>query len=541
LVTILLDSSGSVKDDYETLRNLCLELVQKLKGVQVQVIQFSQTARTECSFTNDQKVLISAINKMIHMNGSTSMYDGFKLARTSLFRSITENSIPVIFFVTDGDYSGKAPMSEVNELLKLKPRPMIIGIGVGVGTSTDKLQQILPGQLVFQMNNYTQLNTVISSLILPPKEIEPSIRLEFKPTNNDLQISRDNLTIQFICEPDVPLNVLPVGTEIRFLAGEFFFTTSYTLDSIATQENPHPGEVTLKIKPRAKHYGNFPEKLWFEANIPDSPRGKYKGYMSMVLGWFAGDFIYVKNPERPINVLVWGPMGSGKTSFINSLISVFHHTQDVQRPLIAFRSDQHVTKSYSSNKISDFVDHDSLLGSVLNDRLKWVLWDPWGLTPKNFTRLNILHFLEGRVPNGTQLNDQIPVGPRHEDRKINAVVFIIPIGSCANQPMLEKLQENIKLSLEFGISPIIVVNFVNSCKSEDEIKSAYDIILQASRLAKKDIVLVDNYEHEEYRNTEKDLVYWNIMKKVMKEVEKKFQKRRYKWKRRLSNWLQGKY
>jgi len=54
-------------------------------------------------------------------------------------------------------------------------------------------------------------------------------------------------------------------------------------------------------------------------------------------------------------------------------------------------------------------------------------------------------------------------------------------------------------------------------------------------------VLVDNYEHEEYRNTEKDLVYWNIMKKVMKEVEKKFQKRRYKWKRRLSNWLQGKY
>jgi len=198
-------------------------LVQKLKGVQVQVIQFSQTARTECSFTNDQKVLISAINKMIHMNGSTSMYDGFKLARTSLFRSITENSIPVIFFVTDGDYSGKAPMSEVNELLKLKPRPMIIGIGVGVGTSTDKLQQILPGQLVFQMNNYTQLNTVISSLILPPKEIEPSIRLEFKPTNNDLQISRDNLTIQFICEPDVPLNVLPVGTEIRFLAGEFFF------------------------------------------------------------------------------------------------------------------------------------------------------------------------------------------------------------------------------------------------------------------------------------------------------------------------------
>jgi len=205
----------------------------------------------------------------------------------------------------------------------------------------------------------------------------------------------------------------------------------------------------------------------------------------MVLGWFAGDFIYVKNPERPINVLVWGPMGSGKTSFINSLISVFHHTQDVQRPLIAFRSDQHVTKSYSSNKISDFVDHDSLLGSVLNDRLKWVLWDPWGLTPKNFTRLNILHFLEGRVPNGTQLNDQIPVGPRHEDRKINAVVFIIPIGSCANQPMLEKLQENIKLSLEFGISPIIVVNFVNSCKSEDEIKSAYDIILQASRLAKK--------------------------------------------------------
>jgi len=88
--------------------------------------------------------------------------------------------------------------------------------------------------------------------------------------------------------------------------------------------------------------------------------------------------------------------------------------------------------------------------------------------------------------------------------------------------MLEKLQENIKLSLEFGISPTIVVNFVNSCKSEEEIKTAFDIILNVSRLTKKDIVMVDNYETEEYRNTEKDLVYWSIMKKIMKEVEKNF-------------------
>lgn len=117
-------------------------------------------------------VLIAFYLAMKIMGGSTNMADGFKLARTSLFRSLTNTSLPIVFFVTDGAFSGEHPGKEITSLLKIDPAPTIIGIGIGSGVNVDQLRSILPGQQVFHMNDYSQLNKVI----------EPAIKIEVLST-----------------------------------------------------------------------------------------------------------------------------------------------------------------------------------------------------------------------------------------------------------------------------------------------------------------------------------------------------------------------
>lgn len=62
LVTLLLDSSGSVSSDYPVLKELCLSLIEKLVGVTIQIIQFSHVAKTEVPFTQDQVKLKTSLN-----------------------------------------------------------------------------------------------------------------------------------------------------------------------------------------------------------------------------------------------------------------------------------------------------------------------------------------------------------------------------------------------------------------------------------------------------------------------------------------------
>jgi len=82
---------------------------------------------------------------------------------------------------------------------------------------------------------------------------------------------------------------------------------------------------------------------------------------------------------------------------------------------------------------------------------------------------------------------------------------------------LEKLSQNIKIVLHFGIRPVVVINFINTLKTEEEIDAAYKTIFEQSSLNKNDIFMIDNYEHEVYRNMEKDLSFRKILSQAFKQ------------------------
>lgn len=62
---------------------------------------------------------------------------------------------------------------------------------------------------------------------------------------------------------------------------------------------------------------------------------------------------------------------------------------------------------------------------------------------------------------------------------------MIPIGTSQDSAMLDTLSKNIVTALDFHIYPKVVVNFINTVKSEAEVKKAFDAIQHASHLPVK--------------------------------------------------------
>eukprot|EP01132_Coremiostelium_polycephalum_P006027 gene6027-7511_t len=517
-VTFLLDGSSSISpQDFQTLKDITCQLIVNLKGSNVQIIQFSSSSRIECPFTIDENISTKAVRGMVQMKGSTNMIGGIQTTIQTLIYSIEDVS-QLVFLITDGE-PDSCPKSEIQKLLLLKCFPKIIGIGVGKDLNVKKLKYILNGQEVFHCSDFTTLVRVVKSLTTKPINIDPAIRIVFTPKNNDLQKSKSNLLLELQCEPDYPNESLPPGTLIKFLDNENFYIEVIELNRVVTKKKPLVCDVKLSIKDPLK--GKFPEKIFYEAKIPGSIRGDYRGSISMNVGWLAGDFIFQKNPDIPINILVWGPMGCGKTSFINSILTVLNPKQEVVQPFTSFRATSHVTRSYTRNFLADYIDESTSLGKILKQKLKLCIWDIWGVTQTCFQQLQITSFLEGRVPDGTEMNDIVCNNPVQEENKIHSVILIIPIGTSQDSKTLEILREHIETIVRFGIRPVIVINYLDSFGSDqEEIKKAYELIYISSGLNKSDIFMVNNYEHEQFKNIQKDLVYWDIMTKCFSEASK---------------------
>lgn len=67
---------------------------------------------------------------------------------------------------------------------------------------------------------------------------------------------------------------------------------------------------------------------------------------------------------------------------------------------------------------------------------------------------------------------------------IDGVVFIIPIGTSEDSALLDVLSENIVTVLDNNITPIVVVNCVNTVSSQ-EAKAAFNKIFEATHLSER--------------------------------------------------------
>jgi len=143
--------------------------------------------------------------------------------------------------------------------------------------------------------------------------------------------------------------------------------------------------------------------------------------------YFTGDI--TKNLTRArANILLFGLQGSGKSTFVNSVLSTLSGDDDLIVKAVAGGACGHVTTEFGPYRLVDFNNAEAA-------RLtRFAVMDTWGLTRENFKDKEFGCMLDGNLPPGFVMNDSpltLKLKFNKETAKKNAshsVIFFLPIG-----------------------------------------------------------------------------------------------------------------
>lgn len=233
-----------------------------------------------------------------------------------------------------------------------------------------------------------------------------------------------------------------------------------------------------------------------------------------------------------IRILLLGPVGSGKSSFFNSVKSVFqgHMTRQA-----AVGSDStSITELYRIYSIKDGKDGESL---------PFKLCDSMGLDEKEGSGLcmdDICHILKGCMPDRYQFNPQQPITSRHpgfitspslRDR-IHCVAYVLDSSSIniLSSKMVEKLKRVQKEVLNCGIQQVALLTNVTNYQEvlQDDflnmkkcVTSGYKItqVQEILHIPTSNILMVENYASELELNPLKDILILSALRQMLRAAD----------------------
>ncbi|XP_027626679.1 interferon-induced protein 44 isoform X1 [Tupaia chinensis] len=166
-----------------------------------------------------------------------------------------------------------------------------------------------------------------------------------------------------------------------------------------------------------------------------------------------------------IRILLLGPVGSGKSSFFNSVKSIFQG--HVTRQAIVGSDSTSITEQYRTYSVKD---------GKYGTFLPFVLCDSMGLDETEGEGLcmdDIPHILRGHVPDRYQFNPHKPITPKHPNfitspslkDRIHCVAYVLDINSINNlsSKMVAKLKQVHKEVLNCGLAHVALLTKVSNC------------------------------------------------------------------------------
>ncbi|XP_060577917.1 interferon-induced protein 44-like [Ruditapes philippinarum] len=234
--------------------------------------------------------------------------------------------------------------------------------------------------------------------------------------------------------------------------------------------------------------------------------------------WERQDLERLKNeinawsPPRRINlttanILFLGPVGAGKSSFFNTISSIFRG--HVTGQAVCGSAEQSITSKYHMYRVR---------GSALTKPMKFRLCDTRGIEENqgiDGTELN--YILEGNVPNEYQFNPSTPISPDTTgfvasptlNHKIHCVCFIIDgsTASVMSEKMLEKIKALQSTVRQKGLSQVVLVTKIDKvCSNVEEdvstvfqsvaIQELVDTVSNIFGVPRNHVLPVKNYEKE---------------------------------------------
>ncbi|XP_041960391.1 interferon-induced protein 44-like [Alosa sapidissima] len=185
--------------------------------------------------------------------------------------------------------------------------------------------------------------------------------------------------------------------------------------------------------------------------------------------------LQLKNPAvQHLHILVIGPVRAGKSSFIQSVNSVFKNRM-VNAACTVAAGGKSCTKTYTTNP---FEDEGRNLPFVISDVMGLEKGRDSGVQPRD-----IISALKGRIKEGYTFN---PVKPCSEEDTgynsrptvndmVHCLVFVIPVSGCMDNDLIRRMQNIRQIACDLGIPQVVILTKVDlACPHvKEDIKLVY--------------------------------------------------------------------
>lgn len=476
-VVVLVDGSSSIcLSDFQTAKNIAKAIVCRFVEDgqnQIGLVQFSLQAEVHCYLTDKHKVCYDAIESMHQMNRNTLIENGLIAARSCFSLSTKSRNEKQLWIITDGVYT-----EQPQETYNLKRKGVeIITIGIGE-MNKDALDETASFNRSFRVSTFSSA----LELVLKDETYLPAYGIQIRSvTMMPCRFGDDiclNVTLENIGMHDIPDNSLLVVNKTPY-TNRYLYTFDSLLRKGETKEISLRLISLLSTDDRLGAIEKIPSNITFELSVDGKPASIERRMWALHWGLFRKEF---DSCGSPVNVLLFGHQGSGKSSLVNTLYSTFS-----QRP----RSIAYVARHASG--VTKSFDRFTLETGI--KELPINFYDLPGFEQdKLYAGQEIEMMMQGVMPLHTQLvaEDGSPLKSDIHDlpsrnnveefkRRIHVVVMVTSLANAANDQQMERMAKFYERIRKNQRDVILVATHIDEFPDHTEQREMLETLKEGTR------------------------------------------------------------
>lgn len=362
--------------------------------------------------------------------------------------SMREGSKRVLFLLTDGRPDSDPSKAALN--IKFKG-VIIVAIGIGSKVSKKGLKSAASFGYTYMLASFNMLRDTFSK----PKtseirDFEVVVKALFP--HGYLSIGED---VSLILEiENIGLKPLPKNCIVLFHENSYFDKHRQKIPKDIPDGEKIKLKVCLPCKARVSVSDLCPYVQFSIKDKNGSPIYCNNDRICFSVDNFIGDSVSwrpICKDVKEVNILLFGVWGSGKSSFVCTVVSALKNQVHVETNVaVVGGTSGHVTKALRRFNLAHFTSIDDL---------KINLWDTWGVSSEDYTKdytpEKFEELLSGVLPDGYEMYDRRRGAElrkfeiTRKEREMHAILFFIPHTILQdNGTILKKLQTFCKISTE---------------------------------------------------------------------------------------------